>query len=239
MRVSVQVRVVSGVVVGLILLPALSEAEQKKKQTRLFTTRAEVSYGKLTHQDVYRGTFESDERTVRLDAALGPTEPAWGGRISLGPQEDSTYGVTLFPYVFAAYAKTDRFSTVISGMQHDYTLKLSHHYWAAGVGGELQLLRRVLLLGMGMGYSQGYSYFSIPAVEAGTHRTDRLGGTLYHLAVGVRLPVGPVSAGVRLLTDTSVRVLREPLWPLGFPVFYAAITGFVEFDASSVFGVTQ
>jgi hypothetical protein len=225
--------IILGAAVGLVLLPAVVCAKPLGPGRPVL--RAEVGYGKLTHQDRYSGTFEDDERTVWLDTLRGPTAPAWSGRLSAGVQADWRLA-TLYPHVFVTYAGSRRVWMDVEGAQQNFPLHLSVHYWALGFGGELQLLRRVLLLDVGAGYAEGYSYFSMPSVESGRHRTDRLAGFLVHAAIGVRLPVEPVSAGVRLLTDASIRILREPLWPIGFPVFYAAIAGFVDFDVTSLVG---
>ncbi len=216
---------------GALSLVFASRAEAAKQTTRIFTVRAEIDRGSLYNTNQYSGTFEDESRTVTSRATKRTKAPAWGGRFAIGPQLDASK-VTFFPHLFGVWAKTEPFRLDLDSQEPDYHLRVVNRYWSLGAALELQLLRRILLLDFGLAYSEGFARFAMPGVQAGSRRTKHLEGTLLHVGVGARLPVDPVSVGVRVLAEASVSTFQDPEWPLGSPVAYVAAAGFVEFDAS-------
>lgn len=155
----------------------------------------------------------------------GPSA-AWGGRFLLGWGIFWPTGVALVPHVFGSVHAVDPMLSAlkIAGTEHRWTM--AYTYWALGGGCEVELSRRLLLLGLGIGFA-GLVPVASDVQTAGLNLQypEQVSGPMGHVEVGLRLPeVFSLNAGVNVAFEGFVINIFEP------PAYRVGGGVFVEFN---------
>ncbi len=192
-----------------------------------FGARVGLEPAVISYPALFSARASAPGRAVSFDLERYRTSFEFGGRIEAGWNFVGRK-VALFPHLVAAYTPMRESEFTVETSSTTYTFRTHPSWWSIGVGPEIQLCRRILLLSPEVGIAELDPRARFASGDLSGKVDGKLTRLWLRMAVGGRFPSGSALTGGAQL---GVEMLA-PKDLFGQAAYRAGLTLFLELDGS-------